>query len=642
MKRCKLKHGLLRNFQDFLVRSLFCGLFLAGSAFGQAPVVASVLNGGDFSTRLSPGCGTAIFGSNFTAGATVSVGGLSAYVTFTGANQINVELPFNLPIGPQTITVSQPSGTASAGVTLVSYAPSFAGNHVVFDSSATAICGANPATGGQALSASMFGLGATGPPAPLGPLGNTPSYNTVTTPVLTLTPWSGGNSSAAAVTFSGLTSGANNVGLYQVNFTLPANLSPGLYTLTASVGGYVSNTYQIPVASSTSTPVNITNSSNLGVYTIGTAVIPLNASGGNGLYSWTVTSGTLPPGMSIRTDVPGYSAAIAGIATTQGNYSFTLQVSSGGNQNSLATQVRITNLDAKDNYQLPDAFSGAPYSYTFNPEGNTGAVVFDMASATGIPAGMSLSAGGVLSSNAGAHVAAGGYNINLSFTDQTTGDTCYRGYHLNVYNVGISTVGVLPNATQNASYNGANASVAAFGGDGNYTYTALNPPNGLSVNATTGAITGTANYSGKWNFSITVSDGNFGSYTKNFAIDSLPITVNEPNINVYGTLNDCTFGNPCLQGFGVNGGKAPYNWNVTGLPAGMGFSTGANLPPNWVSAGDMALWGAPLAAGSFNITVTVTDASNNSASQIYSLHVSNLNLWGGVPNGTLGSQYTHR
>src|SRR5580704_14719708 len=136
-------------------------------------------------------------------------------------------------------------------------------------------------------------------------------------------------------------------------------------------------------AASAAGNVTITNSANLGTYSIGQVVIPLNATGGNGTYTWTITAGTLPPGLAIRTDLPGTAAAIAGVATTQNNYSFTLTAASpGATSESQATTLRITNLVAKDNYQLPDAFSGVNYSYTFTPLGfaNGDAVLFNAGS----------------------------------------------------------------------------------------------------------------------------------------------------------------------------------------------------------------------------------------------------------------------
>src|SRR5690242_16228059 len=70
-------------------------------------------------------------------------------------------------------------------------------------------------------------------------------------------------------------------------------------------------------------PPVITFRPTLGTYPIGEVQYPLTASGGNGTFSWTLQSGTLPPGVSVRTDIPsffpaGASAGLIGVATTPG------------------------------------------------------------------------------------------------------------------------------------------------------------------------------------------------------------------------------------------------------------------------------------------------------------------------------------
>src|SRR6516225_4852311 len=64
---------------------------------------------------------------------------------------------------------------------------------------------------------------------------------------------------------------------------------------------------------------------------LGEDQIELSATGGTGHYTWSLISGTLPPGLSIRTDVPSFfpsnaQAGLIGVATTPGAYDFTLQV----------------------------------------------------------------------------------------------------------------------------------------------------------------------------------------------------------------------------------------------------------------------------------------------------------------------------
>src|SRR5687768_12084318 len=68
---------------------------------------------------------------------------------------------------------------------------------------------------------------------------------------------------------------------------------------------------------------------NFGTFSIGQLETSLSATGGDGTnYAWSVILGSLPPGVSIRTDKPsffppGASAGLIGVATTPGTYNFT-------------------------------------------------------------------------------------------------------------------------------------------------------------------------------------------------------------------------------------------------------------------------------------------------------------------------------
>ncbi len=418
------------------------------------------------------------------------------------------------------------------------------------------------------------------------------------------------------------------VGAALKNTIFANRLFVGLLALTSATAAWAQT--QPPV---------ITTGPDLGTSTIGSVQATLAATGGTGTYTWNFVSGALPAGVALRTDVPtaGSPATLSGIATVPGSYGFTLSVSSGGQTVSQAFTWKITGLTVKDQNRLPDAFVNQTYSYTFTPLNyGTHSVIFN--TATGLPAGMSLSAAGVLS---GPPSAPGFYNINYSFTDQTNGDSCYRTAQLQVSNLQFTSPAILPNATQGAAYS---YTIHASGGDGNYTFSAPYLPNGLTINPTTGVISGMTTVYGKWNTSITVSDGSFGSYARNFLLDVVGTTPQLPSLNPYawfGLFADCTFGIPCMQTIGVNEGVAPYTWAVTGLPAGMDFRTSDGGQPDNNVPGDLVLTGTPLATGNFSVHVTATDAAGHSVTQIYPLHVSNL-LWqfNAFPSGTLGAAYS--
>ncbi len=163
-----------------------------------------------------------------------------------------------------------------------------------------------------------------------------------------------------------------------------------------------------------------------------------------------------------------------------------------------------------------------------------------------------------------------------------------------------------------------------------------------------GVISGTPSqgcFQGRFNFSVQVTDKNNLSYSKNMTLMILAPPVLAPYIAPSNaTLDDCTVGMACTRSFSAwSGGAAPFSWNVTGLPAGMNFRSSATGPTStYVFPGDLEIWGAAAAAGSYPIKLTVTDANGLTASQTYNLNVSPLVMDGAdfLPNGTLNAAYS--
>ncbi|MDO8678503.1 MAG: carboxypeptidase-like regulatory domain-containing protein, partial [Acidobacteriota bacterium] len=386
-------------------------------------------------------------------------------------------------------------------------------------------------------------------------------------------------------------------------------------------------------------PVFQSQGANFGTASIGQLQVPLSATGGDGTYAWSVIAGSLPPGVSLRTDLPSFfpstaSAGLIGVATTPGTYNFTLRVTSGGQTADQASTLKIALLRMKDSHQLPDAFVGTFYTYTLTALANAGAVTWTNSDVSSfpVPPGLTLSAAGVLS---GTPTAAGSYNISLSLNDGT--DTVFQGQSLRISAIRITTPGVLPNATQGAAYS---ASVAASGGTGSYTFFANGLPNGLSMNSA-GGISGTTNNVGNFSVYVTATDTNNVSYTKRMSIDVVGVPARLPSIRPYGpAADDCTIGVPCNRGFGVySGGTAPFAWSATGLPAGMSIRTGDGVTSSWLTPGDAELWGSPSALGTYNVQLTVTDADGTTASNTFPLTVSPLLQTTFLPNGTLDTAY---
>jgi putative Ig domain-containing protein len=119
----------------------------------------------------------------------------------------------------------------------------------------------------------------------------------------------------------------------------------------------------------------------------------LSATGGDGNYTWSLTLGTVPPGMSL-----GASGSISGVSATAGSNTFTVQVTSGDGQTAtreLTVAVEIPPLTVVST-SLPNGTQGQAYDVqTLLATGGTGGFSWIVLSGS-LPAGMTLSTTGVI------------------------------------------------------------------------------------------------------------------------------------------------------------------------------------------------------------------------------------------------------
>jgi uncharacterized protein (TIGR03437 family) len=99
----------------------------------------------------------------------------------------------------------------------------------------------NPANPGETISIFMGGLGPTTPPTDTGVI---PPFPVVTSNLVTETV----SGEPAKVVFAALTNTLGQVGVYQVNFTVPRDLPSGSYPMVVTVRGVDSAAVLLPVA----------------------------------------------------------------------------------------------------------------------------------------------------------------------------------------------------------------------------------------------------------------------------------------------------------------------------------------------------------------------------------------------------------
>ena len=279
----------------------------------------------------------------------------------------------------------------------------------------------------------------------------------------------------------------------------------GILSGTPTAGGTFGFTVQVVGGGQTATKalsitvswpaVNITTTS-LPDGTTGSAYSEtLAAVGGDGSYTWAVSVGSLPAGLSLA---PA-SGVISGTPTTPGTSAFTVQVTSGGLTATAALSLTVDAVLTVTTSSLPGGTAGTAYSATLAAFGGSGGLTWSLASGT-LPAGLSLSGGGILSGTP----TAGG---TFGFTVQVVGggQTATKALSITVSwpAVNITTTS-LPDGTTGSAYS---ETLAAVGGDGSYTWAVSvgSLPAGLSLAPASGVISGTPTADGTTYFTARVT-----------------------------------------------------------------------------------------------------------------------------------------
>ena len=138
------------------------------------------------------------------------------------------------------------------------------------------------------------------------------------------------------------------------------------------------------------------------------------ASGGTAPYGYAVTSGALPPGLTLSS-----TGELSGTPTASGTFDFVVTATDAMTYS--ATQNYSLGVDAAPTIvvspgSLQPGVSGVPYQQAFTASGSAGPFTFEV-TAGALPPGMGLTADGLLS---GTPTAAGSYDFTVTATDPQT------------------------------------------------------------------------------------------------------------------------------------------------------------------------------------------------------------------------------
>ena len=352
----------------------------------------------------------------------------------------------------------------------------------------------------------------------------------------------------------------------------------------------------------------------------------------------TYTIAGLPTGLTINPTTGG----ITGTASATGTNSLTLTATDAGGLSTtglLGLSV-VPNVAPVFSGSIASATGtvGSSFNYTIPTtaftDANTGQIL--SYSATGLPAGLTLNA--TTGTITGTPSVSGTNSVTLTARD--TGGLSTTGS----FSVVISPNQAPTLSTTLTSATGVVGSAFSFAlptgafTDPNgqtLTYTATGLPAGLSLNAGTGAITGTPSTSGVSSVTITATDTGSASVG-----GPLTITINANTAPAFsGTLVSATgvvgqlFSYTLPTGSFTDANGQILSYAATGLPVGLSLNTGTGT-----------ITGTPTTVGNSTVTLRATDTGNLSVSTTLGINIVGTPTFSGSlasATGTVGQAFSY-
>ena len=422
------------------------------------------------------------------------------------------------------------------------------------------------------------------------------------------------NSAVAGSTYSGATfTASGGSGNYQWSLSSPSYglTIDSLGQITGTVAGSpgrksITVTVQDPASNQTASQTSAFQITGTAPTITGPASLPpavtglnysgpfIQVSGGSGNFSWSQTG--LPGGITIdpttgRISGPsGGTAGVFQVTITLVDQAYSARVTQSYSFQ-VYSQLSLTGPSSLPNGILNQTYSGAQAQAS----GGSGNVVW---SAIGLPPGLSIDTLGRIN---GTPSVAGSFYLSIAASDPSSNQTASRAFTVTIA-PGVLTVGPAPTLATVPVGTGVSATLTATGGQAPYTWTPSGAlPPGVQLSST-GLLTGTATVAGNYIFSATVSDSQSPAVTSqvNLSLGVLGLTTS-PSLPAASTTSTYAVT------LSASGGTGPYTFAATGLPSGLALGASGLLA------------GQPKSSGTYNFTVTVTDATGVKTSSNYTV-----------------------
>jgi len=355
----------------------------------------------------------------------------------------------------------------------------------------------------------------------------------------------------------------------------------------------------------------------------------LSASGGTTPFTWTLTSGTLPAGLSLSS-----AGVVSGTPTTVGTSTFTVMATDSATIPFSSSQTLTLVVNAPTltitTASLANEVVGKAFSTQLTLTGGVAPYTWSVAGGA-LPTGVTLSAAGVLS---GSPAASGFYSFTAQVKDtEPSPQVATKVLTFTVYNALAITTTTLPGGSLHNVY--ATTTLQFTGGSTPVTWSLSTGslPAGLSLSAA-GVISGTPTATGTSTFTVQLADSSIpqqvvtATYSITIVLSTLAITTT--------TLPQGTVGTAYSASLQYSGGNPPVTW---ALAAGSG-----PLPANLSISSAGVITGTPTTAGTYPITVQATDTTPASVTQSLTITIVALApltiSTTTVPAGNIGTAYS--